>query len=202
MLQASACGLVRTPELGTHKPRTASCTHRGETLTHILSCRAATPTTRAWTTLDDHAPRASSSSQRPTVHCACVRGREPLPLHDFRIRADFVFGWPFPLLARICRRVRPLEPSSPTKLVLLSTLRLSSPPTLGCNIEWNLFSANGRMSSSAQRGLCFYLPKIILVAMYVGVSTSMFVQFGRLPVCAAHAACLSLRTHSWTRCVE
>ena len=31
------------------------------------------------------------------------------------------------------------------------------------------------------RGLCFYLPKLVLVGVYVGVSAAMFLLHGRLP---------------------
>jgi len=49
----------------------------------------------------------------------------------------------------------------------------------GLFLFWLVY-ADG-MSAAGERGCCFYLPKALLVAIYVGVSGAMFIVHGRLP---------------------
>lgn len=55
----------------------------------------------------------------------------------------------------------------------------------GLFLFWLVY-ADGMSSVSADaRGVCFYLPKLLLVGVYVGVSATMFVPHGRLPPTAS-----------------
>ena len=52
----------------------------------------------------------------------------------------------------------------------------------GCLFLFWLVYADGMSSANPERSFCsFYLPKLILVATYVGVAASMFILHGRLP---------------------
>jgi len=51
----------------------------------------------------------------------------------------------------------------------------------GLFLFWLVYADGMNSAASVSRGVCFYAPKLLLVAVYVGVSASMFVMHGRLP---------------------
>ena len=51
----------------------------------------------------------------------------------------------------------------------------------GLFLFWLVYADGMSSDSAPERGCCFYLPKVALVGVYVGVSAAMFIMHGRLP---------------------